>query len=86
MDKIVSEIRGFAEERDWEKFHTPQNLAVSIIIEVAELLELFQWTFNRVEGSPSFPEKSRIGEELADVVIYCLRLADIEGIDLIKEI
>lgn len=69
MTKRVSqELRDFVAERDWEQFHTPTNLAKSISIEAAELLELFQWDDNAA--------LERIEEELADVLTYCYLLAD----------
>jgi NTP pyrophosphatase (non-canonical NTP hydrolase) len=60
-------------ERDWSQFHTPENLAKSISIEAAELLELFQWSAE--------VDDSRLREELADVLTYCLLLADKIGAD-----
>ena len=68
MKKIIAELREFNEERDWDQFHTPDNLAKSISIEAGELLECFQWSndFNKVA----------VCEELADVLTYCIMLAD----------
>ena len=68
MQKVIDEIRKFKEERDWDQFHTEENLAKSISIEAAELLECFQWnsSYNRTE----------VCEELADVLSYCIMLAD----------
>jgi NTP pyrophosphatase (non-canonical NTP hydrolase) len=60
-------LHAFVRERDWEQFHSPENLAKSIVIEAAELLECFQW------GSE--PEKDAVASELADVVTYCRLLA-----------
>jgi dCTP diphosphatase len=74
VDKTVrDELAAFVAERDWAQFHTPANLAKSISIEAAELLECFQWS----EEAP--PE--RVVEELADVLTYCLLLADRIGVD-----
>ena len=68
MDRVKEEIKLFNEERDWDQFHSPENLAKSISIESGELLECFQWNsgFN----------KEDVCEELADVVNYCILLAD----------
>lgn len=66
-------IRAFVAERDWEQFHTPENLAKSIAIEAGELLERFQW------GEPAQTEG--VADELADVLTYCLLLADRLGVD-----
>lgn len=66
-------LRAFVAERDWSQFHSEENLAKSISIEAAELLECFQW------GSEA--EEDRVIEELADVLTYCLLLADKLGVD-----
>lgn len=68
LDPVLNALRDFALERDWEQFHTPQNLAKSVCIEAAELLECFQWS-DEVDDE-------RVREELADVLTYCLLLAD----------
>jgi dCTP diphosphatase len=70
---VSDEIAAFVTERDWAQFHTPENLAKSIAIEAGELLECFQWN---AEADPD-----RIREELADVLTYCLLLADRIGAD-----
>ena len=77
MEEVMNEIINFQKERDWKKFHTPENLAKSISIEAAELLEHFQWgkEYNLDE----------VSEELADVLIYCIYMADSLDLD-IKEI
>lgn len=67
-------LRNFVAEREWDQFHSPENLAKSISIEAAELLECFQW-------SPDF-DQTRVEEELADVVTYCIHLANKIGVDL----
>ena len=68
MDKLKQAFREFNKERDWDQFHTPENLAKSVSIEAAELLECFQW-------SNDF-DKEHVCEELADVLSYCIMLAD----------
>lgn len=70
--RVLKELRYFVAERDWAQFHTPSNLAKSISIEAAELLELFQWGDNA--------DSERIQEELADVLTYCYLLADKLGL------
>jgi len=81
---LISQVRQFLEERDWEKYHNPKDLAESICIEAAELLQLFQWTkpkeSEQFKGQPS--KVQRVREELADVVIYCLSMANTLDIDL----
>lgn len=81
---LITQVREFVEERDWEKYLNPKDLAESICIEAAELLQLFQWT--KPEESQQFKSKlskvQRIKEELADVVIYCLSMANTLNIDV----
>ena len=77
MKEVFDRIRKFSEDRDWNQFHTPENLAKSISIEAAELLEHFQWD--------SRYDKQKVSEELADVMVYCINMADALGVD-IKEI
>ena len=74
MDEIIDELIKFQQDRDWKKFHTPENLAKSISIESAELLEHFQW------GKEYDLEE--VSEELADVLIYCLYMADSLNLDI----
>jgi dCTP diphosphatase len=77
IQELRAEVYRFNEERDWHQFHTPKNVAASIVIEAAELLEHFQWADEpTTEGLP------QIAEELADVFIYCLVLANALEIDL----
>jgi len=70
---LIQALREFVAERDWEQFHTPNNLAKSISIESAELLELFQWSEDA--------DVDRVRDELADVLTYCLLLADKLNLD-----
>lgn len=72
-DAVAQKLRAFSEERDWDQFHTPENLAKSISIEAAELLECFQWS---PDGDPH-----AIKEELADVLTYCYFLAMKVGLE-----
>jgi dCTP diphosphatase len=83
---LKNRLREFARARDWEQFHTPKNLAVSIAIEAAELLEIFQW-LSDAQASQIIRSKENMGlirDEMADIFVYLIRLADILGIDLIK--
>lgn len=84
INYLIKQVRHFLEERDWEKYHNPKDLAESICIEAAELLQLFQWT--KPEESEQYVNKpskvQRIREELADVAIYCLSMANTLHIDL----
>lgn len=75
-EELVAILRQFVTERNWEQFHTPENLAKSITIEAAELLELFQW------AKPSNIDE--VKDELADVLTYCILLADKYDLDIEK--
>ena len=79
--KIQSLLRKFARERDWEKYHTLKNLAVSVNLESSELLEIFQW-HNLESNQLKQNVKDKISEEVADILLYLLRFADIAKLDL----
>ena len=72
--ETIDRIRKFTEDRDWEQFHTPANLAKSISIEANELLECFQW-------SDTDYDLDHVKEELADVMVYCRNMLDCLGLD-----
>ena len=83
MDSLLAAIREFVRKRDWEKYHKPASLAISASIEAAELLELFQW-LNDEEIETYLDDsqfRSKLSDEIADVLIYVLRLADVVEID-----
>jgi dCTP diphosphatase len=84
LDRLAVRLRTFAQERDWEQFHTPKNLAMALSVESGELLELFQWlTPEQSHGITDAPAGAeRVHEELADVLIYLVRLADVLDVDL----
>ncbi|MBR2738039.1 MAG: nucleotide pyrophosphohydrolase [Lachnospiraceae bacterium] len=73
-EETIARIRRFTEDRDWQQFHTPANLAKSIAIEAGELLECFQW-------SETEYDTEHVKEELADVMVYCRNLLDELGLD-----
>lgn len=85
---IAKQLGEFSAERDWDQFHTPRNLAASVSIEAAELLELFQWDDANADWASLKTDKKhqRVREELADVLIYAIRMADLAGIDIPKAI
>ena len=78
---IQERIRQFRDERDWMQFHSPKNLACSISIESAELLEHFQWTHPVENDQVVRDKKEAIAHEIADIMVYTLELADNLGID-----
>ncbi|MBN9463518.1 MAG: nucleotide pyrophosphohydrolase [Burkholderiales bacterium] len=82
LTELAQALRRFADERDWDRFHAPKNLAMALSVEAAELLEHFQW-LGEEESKRLSPEKlAQVGEEMADVLLYLVRLADKLGIDL----
>jgi dCTP diphosphatase len=88
LNEIMELIRAFRTRRNWEPFHAPKNLAFSIAIEAAELLEIFQWA--DAQESISLMEDTEFhaaaADELADILIYCLYFADQAGIDPLQAI
>ena len=83
--EVQAAVRKFRDARNWRQFHSPKNLSMSIAIEAAELMEHFQWL--SVEEAARLPQeddaaRNAIGEELADVLIYCLSLSDVLEYDL----
>ena len=81
MKELINELREFAKERDWEQFHSPKNLAMALSVEVAEIVEIFQW-LTQEESKNLAPEKrGKVKEEIGDVMIFLTNLADKFGID-----
>jgi len=85
---IQARIRNFAEERNWDQFHSPKNLSMALAAETAELLEIFQWLTEEQSKDIVNSEKeiALVKEEIADVFIYLVRLADKLNIDIEKEV
>ena len=88
VEELIDNVREFLRERKWEKYHNPKDLAESICIEAAELLQIFQWISpQESEQFKNDPSKvQRIKEELADITIYCLSIANTLNIDLTRAI
>lgn len=82
LTMLQKQLREFVSEREWEKFHTPKNLAIALTIEAAELLENFLWKSEEEDRSAINIEK--VAEEVGDVMIYLCRLCDVLGLDLIR--
>jgi dCTP diphosphatase len=80
--EVQARIREFVAERDWERFHTPKNVAAALSVEAAELLEIFTWLTPEESSELAPPERQHAAEEVADVLVYSLRLADLLGIDV----
>lgn len=79
VNGMENHLRRFTKDRDWDQYHTPKNLSMALAGEAGELLELFQWL--TPEESKQVDRK-RAGEELSDILIYAIRMADVLGIDL----
>ena len=87
IETLAARLKQFAHARDWEKFHTPKNLAIALSVEVSELAEIFQWLTPEESAGvmESVKNADAVRDELADVMIYLTRIASILGIDLIEE-
>ncbi|MDI3513426.1 MAG: dCTP diphosphatase [Rhodocyclaceae bacterium] len=82
LSALRDELRRFAAEREWERFHTPKNLAMALSGEAGELIEHFQWLSAEQSASLPAPEREAVALEMADVLLYLVRMADVLGIDL----
>lgn len=84
LQSLQTALRDFARDRDWEQFHTPKNLATALAVEAAELLEHFQWLTDKQSRTLDDAKRNAVGEEIADVLLYLLQLADKLDIDPIQ--
>jgi dCTP diphosphatase len=76
-------LRKFTKAREWDQFHSPKNLAMALVVEVAELAEPFQWMTEAQSKQLSKEKRAQVTDELADVLIYLVRIADKLGVDLL---
>jgi NTP pyrophosphatase (non-canonical NTP hydrolase) len=79
---LRDKLRAFAEARDWDQFHSPKNLTMALMVEVAELMEHFQWLTEAQSLELAAENKNSVAEELADILLYLVRLSDKLGVDL----
>ena len=84
MESLRLALRQFAAERDWDQFHSPKNLAIALSVEASELLEHFQWMAETDSNLLSHEKLEQVRNEMADVLIYLVRLADKLGVDLLE--
>ena len=84
LDDLQHKIRKFADDRNWDQYHTPKNLSMALIAECAELVEHFQWLTEEENSNLPAETLEEISHELADVFVYLLRLSDKLGINLIE--
>ena len=83
MNELMLALRKFAQDRDWEQFHSPKNLSMALSVEASELLEHFQWTPEQATYKLGDAKQKLVSYELADIFIYLLRICDQLNIDLI---
>lgn len=80
---LRDKMRAFAQARDWDQFHSPKNLTMALMVEVAELMEHFQWLTEAQSGNSAATDKSAVADELADILLYLVRLSDKLDVDLL---
>jgi dCTP diphosphatase len=83
LDRLRNRLREFAAARDWEKFHSPKNLAMAISVEAGELLEQSQWIDDDTGAAGLQERRLPLEHEMADVLLYLIRLADVLDVDLV---
>jgi len=83
LTDLRERVRAFAAERDWDPFHSPKNLAAALVVEAAELLEHFQWLTEPESAALPAEQRLAVSHEMADVLIYLVRLADKLDVDLL---
>lgn len=82
LRKLQDRLQAFADARDWNPFHSPKNLAMALSVEAAELVEIFQWLTEAQSRDLSAGQRAALADEIADVQIYLLRLADMTNVDI----
>jgi NTP pyrophosphatase (non-canonical NTP hydrolase) len=86
LEEIKLKVRHFADQRDWNQFHSPKNLVMALGVEAAELSEIFQWLTEEQSGQLSEEMRARVADEIADVQVYLVRLADRLEIDIASSV
>jgi len=86
LTQLKTRLREFVAARDWEQFHSPKNLSMALAVEAAELLEPFQWLTEEQSRSLTDAQRAAVVQEIADVQIYLVRLADTLGVDIDKAV
>jgi len=85
LNELTDKLRDFSKEREWDQFHSPKNLVMALSAEVGELTECFQWLTESQSRSLDEKALAAVSDEIADVQLYLIRLADKLGVDIIKE-
>jgi NTP pyrophosphatase (non-canonical NTP hydrolase) len=83
LEELRARVRAFVAERDWERFHSPKNLAMALSVEASELVELFQWLTEEESAALDDARRQRVAEEMADVLWFLVRLSDRLDVDLL---
>lgn len=84
IEDLKERLKTFAYERDWSQFHSPKNLTMALIVEAAELVEVFQWVTDEESERLSQKDLQRASDEVADIFLYLLMISDKLGVDLLK--
>ena len=86
LDELKTRLRKFADDRDWDQFHSPKNISMALIVEAAELVEHFQWLTEEQSMSLEKKKLEEVEEELADIQLYLIRLADKLNVNLLDAV
>lgn len=86
FESLKTRLRRFADERDWNQYHSPKNLAMALSVEVAELVECFQWLTEAQSQSLDSDQRQAVIDEIADVQLYLVRLADKLDVDIVQAV
>lgn len=82
LGQIQKKMANFAQEREWQQFHSPKNISMALTVESSELMEIFQWMSEEDSKNPDTKTREKIKEEVADVLLYTFRLADLLNINI----
>ena len=83
INQLTLQLRDYAEQREWQQFHSPKNLAMALSVEASELVEIFQWLTEEQSYSLTDEQRQQTEHEMADIFLYLLRMADRVDIDLV---
>ncbi len=84
MQDLIEEYRRFVKERNWEQFHSPKNLSAALSVEASELVEIFMWLTEAQSYHPNLERLQNIRDEMGDIFLYLIRIADVLNIDLLQ--
>lgn len=85
LEELKLALRSFAEDRDWDQFHSPKNLSMALAGEAGELLEQFQWLTENQSHQLEIEKRQKVADEIADIQLYLIRLADKLNLDILAE-